>query len=80
MECVFVQLGVNVGGLEEVVSEDVGHLLEAGSAPDHSCCGCVPESMRAQSADGDSSAFEMAFRNVTDGTATSNRAERRAGA
>ena len=80
MECVLVQLGVNVCGFEETVSEHVSHLLETGSTPDHSCCGCVPEGMRAQPADRDSGEFEMAFRDATDGTATSNGAERRAGA
>ena len=79
MERVFVQLGVNVCGLQEAMSEHVSHLLEAGATPDHSSGGCVPEGMRAQPADGDPREFEMPFGDATDGTATSNRAERRAG-
>src|ERR1039457_4867816 len=80
MKPIFVQFGVNVGGLKEAVSEHVSHLLKAGSTPDHACRGCMPANMRALHADRDSGQFEMAFRDATDRTATSNRAERRAGA
>ena len=51
MKRVFVQLGVNVGGLKEAMSQDISDLFEGDSPPDHLCCRCVPESMRAQPGD-----------------------------
>jgi hypothetical protein len=80
MKRVFVQFGVNVGGFKEAMSEDVSHLFEADSSPDHLCCRCVPEGMCTQPVDRNPSEFEMALRNATHRTGTSNRAKRRAGA
>ena len=62
------------------MSKHVGHLFEADPTPDHLCCGCVPERVCAQPADRNPSEFEMSLRDATNGTATGNRAERRAGA
>ena len=62
MKRIFVQFGVNIGGLKEAMAEHVSDLFEADSAPDHSRCRRVPKGMRAQPADRDSSEFEMAFR------------------
>lgn len=80
MKRIFVQFGVNVGGLKEAMAEHVSDLFEADSAPDHSCCRCVPKGMRAQPADRDSSESEMALRDATHCTEAINRAERRASA
>ena len=41
MEGLFVQFGVDVCGLQQAVSEHAGHLLAAGSTPDHPGSGCV---------------------------------------
>jgi hypothetical protein len=80
MKRVFVQLGVNVCGLKAAMSENVSHLFESDSAPDHSRCRCVPESMCAQPADRNPSEFEMSLRDATNSTATGNRTERCSGA
>ena len=76
MKRIFVQFGVNVGGLKEAMSEHVRNLFEADSAPDHLCCRRVPKRMRAQPADRDSSESEMALRDATYCAGASNRAER----
>lgn len=76
MKRIFVQLGVNIGGLKEAMAEDVSDLFEADSAPDHSRCRRVPKGMRAQAADRDSSEFEMALCDATHCAGASNRAER----
>lgn len=62
------------------MSENIGHLLEAHAAPNHSRCRRVPERMGAQPADRNPSEFEMSLRDAAHSTATGNRAERRAGA
>jgi len=80
MKRIFVQFGVNGGGLKEAMAEHVSDLFESDSAPDHSCCRRVPKGMRAQSADRDSSEFEMALRDATHCTGTINRAEWRVSA
>ena len=80
MKRIFVQFGVNVGGLKEAMTEHVSDLFEADSAPDHSCCRRVPKGMRTQPADRNSSEFEMALRDATRCTGASNRAERCASA
>ena len=38
MEGVFVEFGGDVSGLKETMSEDVGHLFETDSLPDHLRC------------------------------------------
>jgi hypothetical protein len=76
MKRVFVQFGVNACGLKEAMSENVSHLFKSDSAPNHSRCRCVPESMCAQPADRNSSKFEMSLRDATNSTATGNRTER----
>jgi hypothetical protein len=43
MKRIFVQFGVNVGGLKEAMAEHVSNLFESDSAPDHSCCRRVPK-------------------------------------
>jgi len=44
MKRIFVQFGVDVGGLKEAMAEHVRNLFEADSAPDHSCCAvCLKE-------------------------------------
>ena len=74
MKRIFVQFGVNVGGLKKAMSQDVSHLLETDSPPDHLRCRRVPKGMRAQPADRNSSEFEMALRDATHCTGASNRA------
>jgi hypothetical protein len=80
MKRIFVQFGVNVRGLKEAVAEHVSDLFESDSAPDHACCRRVPKGMRTQSADRDSSEFEMALRDATHCAGAINRAERCASA
>jgi hypothetical protein len=80
MKRIFVQFGVNVGGLKEAMAEHVSDLFEPDSAPDHSCCRCVPKGMRAQPADRDSSEFEMVLRDATHCSGAVDRAKRCASA
>lgn len=75
MEGVFVQLGVNVSGLKEAMSEDVGHLFETDSPPDHLRCRRMSESMRAQPGNRNPCQFEVALRDATHRTETCNRAK-----
>ena len=75
MEGVFVQLGVNISGLKEAMSEDVSHLFETDSPPDHSRCRRMPESMRTQPGDQNPGHFEVAFRDATHRTGACNRAK-----
>ena len=51
------------------MSENVSHLFESDSAPDHTRCRCVPESMCAEPADRNPSEFEMPFRDAANSTA-----------
>jgi len=75
MERVFIQFGVDVGGLKEAMSEHVSHLFESDPAPDHPGCRGMPESMRAQPAGRDPGKLEMTLRDATHRADTSNRAK-----
>ena len=75
MKRVFVQLGVNISGLKEPMSEDVGHLFETDSPPDHLGCRRMSESMCAQPGGRNPGQFEVALRDATHRTETCNRAK-----
>src|SRR5690242_1528815 len=63
----FVQLGVNAGAPQGLVSQDIGHLLERRSAPHQVSGHGVTQPMRAQTRALDAGLFEHALTHLRNG-------------